>query len=94
MTGPNVVPARRAFQRERAVELPCGKRFADHRVNLRPRIENACASRRRCRVVHRPGSTSLTRARSSFPRHPPEKTTVATCGTTVVVRDAAVTLWA
>ncbi|WP_423369853.1 darcynin family protein [Burkholderia sp. LMG 32019] len=33
-------------------------------------------------------------AQSFFPRHPRKKTTVATCGTTVVVRDSTVTLWA
>ncbi|OXI30459.1 hypothetical protein CFB89_25190 [Burkholderia sp. AU16741] len=93
MAGPTSILLR-AFQLERAVDLPRDTRFGDRRVALLPRIENACASLRRCCVVHRPGSASLARARSSFPRHPPEKTTVATCGTTVVVRDAAVTLWA
>ncbi|WP_423380780.1 darcynin family protein [Burkholderia sp. LMG 32019] len=33
-------------------------------------------------------------AQSFFPRRPRKKTTVATCGTTVVVRDSTVTLWA
>ncbi|RQU38877.1 hypothetical protein DF142_20825 [Burkholderia cenocepacia] len=49
-------------------------------------------------VVHveatRTSSPSTVWAQSFFPHHPPERTTVATCGTTVVVRDAAVTLWA
>ncbi|OXI41196.1 hypothetical protein DF153_22055 [Burkholderia cenocepacia] len=94
MTGPASIP-RRGFRLERAVDVPYDTRFGDHRVGLLPRIEDACASLRRCCVVHRPGEErTLARARSSFPRHPPEKTTVATCGTTVVVRDATVTLWA
>ncbi|HGL5381647.1 TPA: hypothetical protein ACKFJT_001965, partial [Burkholderia cenocepacia] len=42
----------------------------------------------------RTSSPSTAWAQSFFPHHPPERTTVATCGTTVVVRDAAVTLWA
>ncbi|WP_346778988.1 darcynin family protein [Burkholderia sp. Ac-20384] len=37
---------------------------------------------------------SATFAQSFFPNHPQKEMTVATCGTTVVVRDSTVTLWA
>ncbi|VWC49374.1 hypothetical protein BLA17378_00605 [Burkholderia aenigmatica] len=37
---------------------------------------------------------SAASAQSFFPCRPLKKTTVATCGTTVVVRDSTVTLWA
>ncbi|RQX83999.1 hypothetical protein DF034_05510 [Burkholderia anthina] len=48
------------------------------------------------RAVHpaRTSGTSTACAQSFFPHPQPEKTTVATCGTTVVIRDAALTLWA
>ncbi|ONJ04070.1 hypothetical protein A8D95_08635 [Burkholderia cenocepacia] len=67
-----------------------------------PGIENARAPRNgdaasfTGRATHstRTGNASLAHAQSFFPPQPQEKTTVATCGTTVVVRDATVTLWA
>ncbi|RSB89895.1 hypothetical protein EGT47_03270 [Burkholderia cenocepacia] len=48
------------------------------------------------RTTHstRTSNAPLAHAQSFFPPQPQEKTTVATCGTTVVVRDATVTLWA
>ncbi|OXI20649.1 hypothetical protein DF160_07490 [Burkholderia anthina] len=68
--------------------------MGNHRVDILPGIESARAPLRRCGFVHRASSAPLARAQSSLPRHPSEKTTVATCGTTVVIRDAALTLWA
>nr|WP_257127306.1 hypothetical protein [Burkholderia sp. ABCPW 11] len=83
-----------AFERQRAVDAPCDTPFGDHCVDVQPGIENAPTLRCGDTALFVPGSASLAHAQSSLRRHPPEKTTVATCGTTVVARDATVTLWA
>ncbi|WP_256859630.1 darcynin family protein [Burkholderia cenocepacia] len=90
---------------ELAGDAPSEKPFPDRnvgRVDRLPGIENARAPRNgdaasfTGRATHstRTSNASLAHAQSFFPPHPQEKTTVATCGTTVVVRDATVTLWA
>ncbi|WP_107311125.1 darcynin family protein [Burkholderia metallica] len=86
--------------RERAVAALHETQPGDRRFDIAkilPTVENAHAPTTAARP-RSPSAESMLRVRpvreSFFPPRPPEKTTVATCGTTVVVRDSTVTLWA
>ncbi|RQS33566.1 hypothetical protein DIE03_09400 [Burkholderia sp. Bp8992] len=68
--------------------LPCVENASHASID-----DEAARPAGRFRVAHRHDRCAV-RAQSFFPYGSPERTTVATCGTTVVTRDSAVTLWA